>query len=485
MNLNTDLIIIDNINIKTLVETISLHLKNNNIKKYSNLRLLYSAMLSEIGEDIKDSYLNRILKYMSSDKSSIINLIEDFNDGVYETELKKFISKLVSTINQTENNKDLYYKLNDYVDFPFYNEKDFIAIKDVYYNQKYELFVFKLFKHAFMNYKINLPGIVGKRIYHEALTSNQSHYNRNVMMKASADLGCEQAARLYGDYIYISNPDEAIIYYLKDKNNPSSLWNIAFSIENNKLSKKTIKIVQDEFKDILCNNKFTQDLKIIDSKFTKELLDSIKIYLYIIDKYGFSKAYNSMGKLTIFEAVEYKNSREETIKIAKKYLKKAINMGNIHSMTNYAIYLLNHKEDYDYNETSIYKYLKTAANLADPLASYYFGLLLVEQGHYEDALKKFELASSRGQVLADYEIAKIFEKQSKYNEAIDLYNKAVLERHTPAIYDLGMLYYKLYMTKEKIYEGCALLCRKLFDEYYNLFNDEMQNNIKKIINSLN
>ena len=54
--------LLDSINIKTYPELIVNFLKDNNINSnFNNLRGFYNELLASLSEDIRDSYLNRIL----------------------------------------------------------------------------------------------------------------------------------------------------------------------------------------------------------------------------------------------------------------------------------------------------------------------------------------------------------------------------------------------------------------------------------------
>ena len=112
-NLNVDISnIIDLINIKNLPEMICGYLHSKDKKSYGNLRKFYSKMFEYFSEDIKNSYLNRILKYLSSDTPSDIYFIDDINDGIFDKELKEFCDDLVDTINKYEDSAALYENLN-------------------------------------------------------------------------------------------------------------------------------------------------------------------------------------------------------------------------------------------------------------------------------------------------------------------------------------------------------------------------------------
>ena len=92
----------DRINIKEFSETVSDYLHNNGQKKICNVRKYYSTLLGCINEDIKESYLNRILKYLSSSIPQSIAIIDDFNDGIYDNNLMKFANILSSELQKTE-----------------------------------------------------------------------------------------------------------------------------------------------------------------------------------------------------------------------------------------------------------------------------------------------------------------------------------------------------------------------------------------------
>ena len=89
--------LIDKLNIKELPEEITLFLRQNNQKDCCNLRGFYSRLLEEISFDVKESYLNRILKYLSSDTASRINIIDDFR-----------------TQESTEEERNSYYPISIY-----------------------------------------------------------------------------------------------------------------------------------------------------------------------------------------------------------------------------------------------------------------------------------------------------------------------------------------------------------------------------------
>ena len=91
-------ILIDFINIKTLPELIINNLKENGINQISSIRVLYSIILDSISNEIKDSYLNKIQKYLSSSEQSTILIFDDINNGIYDKELKEACHKICQEI---------------------------------------------------------------------------------------------------------------------------------------------------------------------------------------------------------------------------------------------------------------------------------------------------------------------------------------------------------------------------------------------------
>ena len=182
MDLN---VIIDRINIKEFPEIICQYMRDNGIKKYNNLRSFYNGLYDSINEDVKNSYLNRTLKYMSSDMPSLINIIEDFNEGVYDEELMTFAKDICKYIKKGETPDKLYETLLKEVKLTFF-DKDYNMVVNAYNDGFYDSFIFYLLKHAFLKYHINLPGIMAKRLMEQALTLAYNTNHRNMLLKAAS-----------------------------------------------------------------------------------------------------------------------------------------------------------------------------------------------------------------------------------------------------------------------------------------------------------
>lgn len=437
--------IIDKINMKDFADMITKYLHDNSIKEFNNLRCFYSRLLEFINEDVKNSYLNRILKYLSADSPAIINIIDDFNDGIYDKELMEFSKYLSDIINSTKDFQKIYEKINRQINFIFYeNNEDYCCAKTYHNDKKYDEFIFYLLKHSFKNYQINLPGMAAKRLLNEALTLKFNSEHRNRMIQASAELGNELAINLHANHVYITDKDAAIRVLLTGKNTENVLWQIAYELENNTLTKETIQLIKNKLKDILEDSEFIDKITITPKgkkiRYDMTLLYAFKIYYYIANKFQFTKAYNSLGKLMIFDFVIYDNNREKTIEIAKSYLKKAIHMGNIHSATNLSVYYYNNTNDIEYDTLTMKRLFKVAATLGDVQANYYYGKILIDEGNYDEGFIHLNYAAESDFKQACFELGKYYELKNEIELSIKNYKKAIMNGYYDAAYNLALLY---------------------------------------------
>lgn len=464
--------IIDEINIKNLPEMITDYLRKNGEKKYINLRSFYTILLDNISNDVKDSYLNRILKYLSNTTPSLINIFEDFNQGIYDKELKVYVKDLVQTINKYENNGDLYEQINSKINFIYYDVEDYLKIKESNNIKDYETFIFLVLKHTFQTYQLNLPSIVSKRLFEEAMTTEYDSERKTRMIKASADLNNIEASMLYANQILLDDPDTAIDYMLKAKSLPYVLWSIGFSIEKQRFSKESIYKIKKELEPLFEKDEFIEKL----SSDNKHLLLAVNLYYHIYLKYGFSKAINSIGKLLITRQIKYNNSEKESIEQAKIYLNKAIKLGNVNAITNLSVYYLRHPEDKEYEDLLINKLLRTSAELGDVVGNYYYGILLTQQG--KDGSKYFHYSSELNHERAHYELGKYYELHNDYNKSIEYYKKSITCGYTDAIISLSKLY--IFLSNKNNKNTYKLYAKELLDNNIDKLNEEQ----KKLANRL-
>ena len=152
--------LLDSINIKTYPELIVNFLKDNNINSnFNNLRGFYNELLASLSEDIRDSYLNRILKYLSAKEESNIYILDDIGNEIYEKELMDFFNRVHSEINKSKNSLLFYKKLCGLCSFVYFNNNESAIIKNEFDKSNYSAMLYKLFVHAAINYKTNTPKI--------------------------------------------------------------------------------------------------------------------------------------------------------------------------------------------------------------------------------------------------------------------------------------------------------------------------------------
>lgn len=460
--------IVDKINIKNLPEEIANYMQENNSPKYKNLRSFYKELLKYVDDNLVDSYLNRILKYLSSDKESNIYIIEDFANGIYDDKLEEFCTHLCNEIDKYPNNKQLYERINRLLNRMFFDYENFVEVKTAHNDCKYPRFMFLVFKHSFENYQINIPSITAKRVYDIAMTLDDESKRYN-LIKLSSDLGNSEATFLYSTYIYNKDPDEAISLCLKFKNYPVAQWKIAKAIEENKLNPQTVLLVKKSLKVFLNDNRLTKNIKIADEKKDKNLKLAFKIYDYCAENYNFNKAMTSMGQLLINGRVIYKNT-EESIRLGKEYFNSAIKLGSIDSVLSMALYYHHNKNSKDYDEFLENLYFEISAKYGDFTACNYYGELLLKRGNNDLALEYFKKAADGNDTKACKKLGKYYELNNDYANAINYYKKSIQLNDYSTVIDLANLYYLLAnIYNDKIYEGMS---RSIVETYYDFLSEE-------------
>ena len=482
-NLNVDISnIIDLINIKNLPEMICEYLHSKNEKSYGNLRKFYSKMFEYFSEDIKNSYLNRILKYLSSDTPSDIYFIDDINDGVFDKELKMFCDNLVEVINKYDDCTNLYEQLNRKINFIFYEnteDDDYHVLKRLNNNSKYNQFIFGLFKHAFKNYKTSLPGIVGKEIYEntKTLTMGGNCYIRSLY--AASSIGNDDASIQLYNVITKEDVNLATSFLLKTKENPIVLWIIAYDLEKNRLNKELIQSIKVKYKYIFdISDEFIDSIDITEK--TKNIFCEVpmmmafKMYYYCYKKYNYTKAGNSLGKLLILDYISYKNDRKQSIELAKKYLKAEMRRGNIHAIGNMAIYSYKNPEEKLYSERELKNLLNISSMFGAVWVNYYLGKLLYDEGKYEESIKYLNYAAAENDGNAYILLGNYHELNNDNTKAIECYKKAIANHSYDGAYHLALLYYNNYKENNADSQLYKSLSDEYINKYYNLFSEEIK-----------
>ena len=480
-NLNADISsVVDLINIKNLPEMISDYLHSKESKKFGNLRKFYSSMLDCFSEDIKESYLNRILKYLSSENPSNIYLIDYINEGIYDKELKTFVEKLVKEINLNEDSYTIYELINKKMNFAFFDsDTQFCTIKDYHNDKNYHDFMFSLIKHAFKNYQKTLPAIMAKSLYVQSQTMIFGSSGHIRYLNASSTLGNDEATMTLFGILFSNDYNLSTKILTRAKDNEVVLWSVAFNLENNYLNKETIELMKTRFKYVFNdNNDFIDKISVteIGKKYSLEssLLLGVQMHYYTYNKFNFTKSGNSLGKLLIFDIISYDNNREKSIEMGKQFLSNEIKRGNINAITNLAVYMFENKNDKDYDYKKIKKSFETSASFCDLQGNYYYGRILFEEGKYEAAYKHLLYASNNNSKQAMKLLGEYYELKNDVDNAISCYKKAILNNNFDAAYNLALLYFNL----TEIQKDNTLILNELgadyIKKYYNLFSDEIK-----------
>ncbi|MBR5227940.1 MAG: sel1 repeat family protein [Clostridia bacterium] len=484
--------LLDTINIKTFPELIIKQLRKNNVNtKIKNLRAFYTFLLSKINEDVKNSYLNRILKYLSFSESSEILILEDIKNGIYEETVTKAFKEISDEIDKYDDNLLFYNRLRDSCKFIYFNNNEIYELtKEFDYHHK---FLYLLFVHACDNYKINTPNILAERILRESYCLNIGNESKRVLLKASADLGNNLACLLYGIVIY-DDFNERFKYYLKGKGMTECIWEMAFIIEHYEINEEQFKIILKEYKEIIYEGEqfLKKDITILEetTDFEKKcLITALKMYLYLANIRNYSKAYCSVGKFFLADKVAIVDDKNKINKlvseeIALEYTKKAIKLSNIPAMQNLASYYYNNKEP---NDINIKQLLQIGANAKDMLSNVYLSKVLLEENKTNEAEKYLKYISKGDNGEAQYELAKIYENKSKINEAIMYYEKAIQNQYYKAAINLGKIYFNKYMDEIATVNnknGYLLLAINLIEKYIMEYDDETRKEAEFLLNNM-
>ena len=472
-----EMVFLDIYNIKTFPEYIIDYLKNYVVEnKISNLRSFYTTLLDSISFEIKESYLNRILKYLSSKEESTILVLDDISNGIYKKELLVFFSDLHSVISKNPNYKCFYDKLIDQCSFIYFSNDELAKINETYNNSKYSEFLYLLFIHASSNYKTNTPKIVSERLLNEAFCLFSTTKLRNVLLKTSADLGNDIACVIYGTMLH---PDfkKRLEYYIKGKSSPLNLWEIGFVIEQFKISKQHLQNIKNELKNILIEgSKYVNDVVPNDKDlFHQEcLMTSLKIYYYLANEKNFSKAYCSVGKFFLEEKVSIvkndKIDKQESFKIGLDYSFRAIRLGNINAMQNVGKYCYINEPNTDIKYKEL---MQIAANAQEVESNEYIAKILLDENKIDKVEKYLKFLSEENSGEALYRLGKICESKMEIEEAIKYYEDAMKNNYYSASIELAKIYFSKYMkedTNSNTKAGYILLAINILEKNYNEYS---------------
>ena len=496
-----DRMLLDEVNIKTFPETLIDYLKTKDIDtKINKLRSFYSLVLGSINESVKESYLNRVLKYLSANEASEILILDDISNGIYKKEIKKAFKQLHDDISKVQHYNLFYKKLIELCKFIYFETEETEEIKKAFKEEDYIEELYLLFVHACKYYRTNTPNILAERMLEESFSILEGKDVKYAMLKCSADLGNEYACQLYANSItdrYIQAQ-----YYIKGKALPQNIWELAFVIEHFNISQSMYDQIKKEFKDIInIGESFLENpVEVIITNNTFEVdctLLSLNIYLYLANVKKLSKAYNSVGKFFLLGIVSFidskgKRDKKKTDEFGLKYLKESIKLCNINAIQNYATYYYENKTKCNFDLKEI---LKVGAALKDPSSCVYLSKILLSENKPDEAEQYVKFIADgpnkcKGEF--QYKLAKIYENKLQTDDAIRYYEKAINNNEVEASFDLAKLYFNKAMTEmtsNNNRNGYLLMSINLINSYHDQYKkkvkeeaDILLKNMKNILN---
>ena len=87
--------------------------------------------------------------------------------------------------------------------------------------------------------------------------------------------------------------------------------------------------------------------------------------------------------------------------------------------------------------------INSIENKKDGLKFYYLGWIESERENYDEAIKNYAVAASRGVEQADFNLAKLYSSLGNFEEAENFYNHAIAKGNVNAMFNLANQYYKL------------------------------------------
>lgn len=420
------------------------------------LRLILEHVSAPGTDSAVVSYLNKIQKYLSSDKPVNIQIIDDINTGVWDKELKDATDEIYRLTFLKDNFK-LYHNLFERCSKLHFEENEYDLVRTTFVNKNYQEMLFHLFKHAFKKYQINLPTILSKRLYDEALTLSVNSDMRANLFRESADLGNKYAAIEYGECIYSVDINLATDYFIKGLPLQPALWELGYILEKRLVPPEKIKYLSTvDFYKKVCEPFFyssPDSFKLYiepneDEIQAESLRMAFIIYFYLAhsDSVGFPKAFNSLGKLMINNRIAISANedfylKEETQKRGLDYLKKAIDLGNTNAMVNLAnFYYVQNKSDNDFlNNHNVIPMLEVAASLGEIEANVLLADIYLSQGNVYAAKEYLSFAHSKGKPAASFKLGEVVESEGKYELALSYYKTAMESGYDNAAYNYVLL----------------------------------------------
>lgn len=488
--------LLDEINIKTFPEAIIEYLKSKNTNsKFNNLRSFYSLILGSISTDVKESYLNRILKYLSADEESQILILDDIGKGLYEKELTSVFSSICEKIEEKNSFTIFYKKLLDSCKLIYFEKDESEKIKTAFDCGDYVQQLYLLFLHACQNYRTNTPNILAERLLTNSFSILEGKKVKYELLKASADLGNTTACLLYGNAI-LDRADQ-FNYFFKGRALPQNIWEIAFLFEKGRVNVDIYNKAKKEFKTIInIGEKFlgeTLGVRGVCSTFEMDcMLLAFNLYLYLANVKNFPKAFNSVGKLLIKQNIvitsgDKKIDEEKAKAIGLDYLRKGIKLGNINAIQNYVTYLYEERIETPFDLKSL---ITIGANAKDIPSAMYLSKMLLDEKRFDEAEPYLKFLADCAQSYAadsQYSLAKIYENKLQLEDAVKYYEKAINNGLYDASFSLAKLYFNKAMssgTAANMKKSYLIMAVNLIESYFHQYDEAIKKEAALLLDNM-
>ena len=519
----------DRVNLYEIPELISRFAKLEKNNSINTREKVINVLLGQINLPFKGDYITKLLtfikKYASAETPKFSDemeyIIESLtaNSNINEV-VSSFYSgckRLVICIDIQSNSNKVYETMLSYCNF--INSDGDLPTNDAINMNSIKAkteFLYEIFKHAIINYRISMPKFYCYRMYNEALTLSPGSEMQIKLYKTVVDICKESqqkseiacnAAIQYANLIYDSDYIEAYNYFLFATSKlPSAYWEIAFLIEQHHLPKRIVvefnSYLDISFRDELSSVNIVDQSSIAVSDFKKttycpldydrqdeefNCLVSFKAYWIIANKYMFTKALNSIGKHLLTKKVgicKYQHNHvfvqeEASVEEAKQYLKKAMRLGNTNAMVNLANYYFGiYKKDLlnEQDQEKMIQLLATAADdFSEPkacslLGDYYYmnNNLIIASSFYKKSISHTDKDGYNY-----FMLGRISDIHCDKIQALNYYSEALSRGHFDAAYYTAIIWvnesFDTYDLSLKRYKA-----KEHIEKYLSLFSTEIK-----------